>query len=107
MAGLQREINRAGYGWKPGQSGNPAGRPPGSAIEEARRRFAHRIPELFSKLFELVNSKNENVSLSATRELLDRLIGKPQQFIEAVTTKVDVGAMYLQALQHHDYYALL
>jgi hypothetical protein len=31
--------------------------------------------------------------------LLDRLIGKPQISIDAVTAKVDVGAMYLAALK--------
>jgi len=39
------------------------------------------------------------VRIAATRELLDRLIGKPQISIDAVTTKVDVGALYLEALR--------
>jgi hypothetical protein len=34
--------------------------------------------------------------LAAIREILDRLLGKPAVFVDAVHTKVDVGAMYLQ-----------
>jgi hypothetical protein len=39
------------------------------------------------------------VRLAAIRLALDHLIGKPQISIDAVTTKVDVGALYLEALK--------
>ena len=39
------------------------------------------------------------VQIAATKEILDRLIGKPQVTIDAVTTKVDVAALYLNAMK--------
>jgi hypothetical protein len=54
---------------------------------------------LFEKLFALTDSDNERTQISAISELLDRLIGKPQVTIDAVTTKVDVGALYLAAMK--------
>jgi hypothetical protein len=39
------------------------------------------------------------VQIAATKELLDRLIGKPQISIDAVTTKVDVAGLYLAAMK--------
>jgi hypothetical protein len=79
---------------------NPNGRPRGMAsIEAVREKYGHRIPELIENLFELTRTGSESTKLAANRELLDRIIGRPQQVIEAVTTKFDVGAMYLQALQ--------
>jgi hypothetical protein len=78
---------------------NPTGRPRGNGIEQLRQQYMHRLPEFFEVLIDLTKSKNENMKLRATAELLDRLIGKPQISIDAVTAKVDVGAMYLAALK--------
>jgi hypothetical protein len=39
------------------------------------------------------------VQIAATKEILDRLVGKPQVTIEATTTRVDVAAMYLAAMR--------
>ena len=50
-------------------------------------------------LIELTKSSNEATRLAAIREILDRLLGKPAVFVDAVHTKVDVGALYLQALK--------
>jgi hypothetical protein len=82
----------------PGHTPNPGGRPR-TAIEQIREKYGHRIPELIENLFELTRTGSESTKLAANRELLDRIIGKPQQVIEAITAKVDVGAMYLAALQ--------
>jgi hypothetical protein len=79
---------------------NPNGRPRGVAsIERIREKYGHRVFELIENLFELTRTGSEATKLAANRELLDRIVGKPQQTIEAVTAKVDVGAMYLAALQ--------
>ena len=79
---------------------NPHGRPRGLAsIEQIREKFGHRVPELIENLFILTKTGSETTKLAANRELLDRIIGKPMQTVEAVTTKFDVGAMYLAALQ--------
>ena len=83
----------------PGQQLPAPVRSGSNGIVEARRMFMHRMPELFDVLFQLVKSKHEMTRLAACRELLDRLIGKPQISIDAVTTKVDVGALYLEALK--------
>ena len=78
---------------------NPNGRPRGNGIEALREKYIGRLDEFFEVLIDLTKSKNENIRLRATAELLDRLIGRPQISIEATTARVDVGALYLQALQ--------
>jgi hypothetical protein len=79
---------------------NPHGRPRGLAsIEQIREKYGHRVFELIENLFELTQTGSESTKLAANRELLDGIVGRPQQVIEAVTAKFDVGAMYLQALQ--------
>jgi hypothetical protein len=50
-------------------------------------------------LIELSKSPNETTRLAAIREILDRLLGKPAVFVDSVTAKVDIGSLYLQALQ--------
>jgi hypothetical protein len=79
---------------------NPHGRPRGLAsIERIREKYGHRVEELIENLFELTKTGSETTKLAANRELLDRIVGKPQQVIEAVTARFDIGSMYLQALQ--------
>jgi hypothetical protein len=83
----------------PGFTANAGGRPR-SVIEELKSKYLNRLPELFENLFRLAAPNNPPmVQIAATKELLDRLIGKPQVTIEAVTTKVDVAALYLRAMQ--------
>jgi hypothetical protein len=82
----------------PGARLNPGGRPR-TAIEELRARLLPRLPEFMDGLIELTKSSNESTRLAAIREILDRLLGKPAVFVDAVHTKVDVGALYLQALK--------
>jgi hypothetical protein len=77
---------------------NPGGRPRGT-IEEFRARFNPRIPEIADVLLELMRSPNEATRLSAVREILDRLLGKPAVFVDATHTKVDIASLYLQALK--------
>jgi hypothetical protein len=84
----------------PGYTANPGGRPK-TAIDELRARYSPRLPEFFDRLVELAtnNSQPPMVQLAAIRLALDHLIGKPQISIDAVTTKVDIGAMYLAAMK--------
>jgi hypothetical protein len=44
--------------------------------------------------------------LAAYREFFDRLIGKPQVTIDTALAKLDVGAMYRQALQRANSHAV-
>jgi hypothetical protein len=83
----------------PGARLNPGGRPR-TAIEQLREKYMHRLPELMDGLFQLTTPNNPPmVQIAAIRELLDRLLGKPQVMIEATTTRVDVGALYLAAMK--------
>jgi hypothetical protein len=60
--------------WKPGQSGNPAGRPKiASEVKELAR--AH-CPKAMRRLIQLVDSEDERVAFMASKELLDRGWGR-------------------------------
>jgi hypothetical protein len=75
-------------------------RPRGLAtIEQIREKYGHRVLELIENLFELTRTGSESTKLAANRELLDRIVGRPQQVIEAVTAKFDIGQLYLNALR--------
>lgn len=77
-------MNAANRGrpFAPGQSGNPGGRPRvlGSLRELARARAAEAIQEL-ARL--AVHGKSETARIAAIKELLDRGLGKPTQFVAA------------------------
>jgi len=87
--------------WLPGISANPAGKVAGASpsVSQLREKYGHRIPELIENLFVLTKTGSEATKLAANRELLDRIVGKPVQTVEAVSARFDVGAMYLAALQ--------
>jgi hypothetical protein len=82
----------------PGYTANPGGRPK-TAIDELRARYLPRLPEYLEALDKLTRSKHEATQLAAIREILDRLLGKPAVFVDATHTKVDIAALYLQALK--------
>ena len=61
----------AGHGWKPGQSGNPAGRKPGtSEVQKLRAAIAGRVPDILNAL--LAQALEGDVA--AARLLLERTI---------------------------------
>lgn len=82
----------------PGSVLNPGGRPRG-AIEDLRERLQPHMPEFALALVELVRSPNEATRLAAIREAFDRLLGKPPVAVDSTVTKVDLGQLYLQAMQ--------
>jgi hypothetical protein len=82
----------------PGSVLNPGGRPR-TAIEELRARLLPRLPEFMDGLIELSKSPNESTRLAAIREILDRLLGKPAVFVDATHTNINIGELYLRALQ--------
>jgi hypothetical protein len=57
------------------------------------------MPEFAAALVELVRSPNEATRLAAIREAFDRLLGKAPIAVDSTVAKVDLGALYLQALQ--------
>jgi hypothetical protein len=83
----------------PGNTVGIAGARPRNIVTELKIRYENRIPELLEGLFLLTKSDSPHVRIAATRELLDRIIGKSTISIDAVHTKVDVGALYLEAMK--------
>lgn len=66
--------------WKPGQSGNPNGRPKLDAkVKELARTHAAKA---FQKIVELMDSPQPTVALAAAQEILNRAYGKAPQSLE-------------------------
>lgn len=88
MAVQSTASNTAGLrpAWKPGQSGNPGGRPKLPA--EVKLRLAEIGPEAVEKLATLKDSENPAVSLRACEVILDRWLGKAVQAFEDITPEV-------------------
>lgn len=62
--------------WKPGQSGNPGGRPKRSdAVKPLLDQYG---PEALRKLVALMESEDERIALMAAKEIADRAFGKPK-----------------------------
>ena len=72
-----------------------------SAVTELRARYSARLPAIFDELMEMAmdSSLPPAAQLGAIRLALDHLIGRPQISIDAVTTKFDFGAAYIEALR--------
>ena len=74
--------------WKPGQSGNPAGRPPTALLEAAR----NLTQEALDRIIELMRQDDDRaLALNAATELLNRGWGKPAQALALaaeITTNV-------------------
>ena len=65
--------------WKPGQSGNPAGKPPGSGeVQRLRAAIAEHLPGIVARLVE--QAKDGDVQ--AARLLLERVV-PPMKAVEA------------------------
>lgn len=81
-----RTANTAGLKpWKPGQSGNPNGRP--KMTPEARQALADLVPKAVRALGRVLESDEAPAAatISAAREVLDRNFGKPLQAFEDLT----------------------
>lgn len=66
--------------FKPGQSGNPGGRP---KFDGGVRELAQRnCPKAIQTLVKLMDSKDERVAMAASEAVLNRGLGKPAQSIE-------------------------
>ncbi len=71
-------------GWKPGQSGNPGGRPKGIAAK-AREHTDSALQVLVDGL----SDEDPRVKIAAAKEILDRGFGKPVSMTADVTRKLD------------------
>ena len=70
--------------FRPGQSGNPGGRPKGIAAKA--REHTDRAIEV---LAEALESQDERVRVTAAEKLLDRGYGKPVTMTADVTKRLD------------------
>lgn len=66
--------------FKPGQSGNPNGRP--KLDPRIREMFEAKGEEAFHVISKHMNSEDERVSLAAAEKLMDRAYGKPAQQLD-------------------------
>lgn len=81
--------------FKPGESGNPGGRPKESAeVKELARQHG---PEALNKLLELMRGEDSRVAKAAADSILDRAYGKPGQSMDLVA---DVTAT-VAAIERH------
>lgn len=71
--------------WKPGESGNPNGRP--KKHREVAAKAEENAVLAVETLVKLMKSGDERVALAAAQDILDRAVGKPKQ----VTTNVNVN----------------
>ena len=73
--------------FKPGQSGNPGGRP--AVVKEVQDLAREHTKEALSALVEILNDKAAPAAarVSAASAILDRGYGKPQQTIDANINK--------------------
>lgn len=60
--------------WKPGQSGNPRGRP--KIDPEVKALLAAKGPRAIERICELIESDDERIALMAAKEIADRAYGK-------------------------------
>lgn len=71
------------YQWQPGESGNPAGRPPHKKyLSEALTELLNNNPKEALEVITAILSKAKNGDVSAARELWDRHEGKVADKVE-------------------------
>ena len=72
----QQNPNVVGRPFRPGQSGNPGGRP--KSNEHVRNIARSNSVRAIKRLIELMESDDERVAFTASKEVLDRAFGKPK-----------------------------
>ena len=82
------EVKKKRGSWKPGQSGNPAGRKPGTGeVAQIRASIAARVPELLAKLMEQALEGD----VGAARLLLERAVAPLKGIEQAVELQLPDG----------------
>src|SRR4029077_19750658 len=96
-ASTQQALNRQPGSWRPGQSGNPGGRP--KKIVDLAAMAREHGPECIAKCVALMRkSPDERVQFSALKELLDRGYGGPAQSVSSDgASSADLTLLHLLA----------
>lgn len=79
--------------WKPGQSGNPGGRP--KEEKEVLALARERSKEAIERLVLIMQGPNDKLAMMAAQAILDRAFGKPRQQMELTG---EDGAPVLQGI---------
>lgn len=88
--------NKFGHRFQPGQSGNPAGRPPKDPMTLALKARIEAEPDLLERLVETGITKAMEGDFRYWKEIFDRLDGKvTQQIRTAGTDPIDWAALGL------------
>jgi hypothetical protein len=95
--------------WRPGQSGNPGGRPKVSA--EIRNLAREHGPKAIERLVALMHSQNESVAVRAAEALLDRGYGRPMQGMElreqeAPPEHTAIRVVFVEPPKRDDHYSV-
>jgi HAMP domain-containing protein len=84
------EAKKRRGSWKPGQSGNPAGRPPGvGEIGKLRAAIGERVPELLAAMM----TKALEGDVGAARLLLDRAIAPLKAAEQTQALSLPIGTL--------------
>jgi len=76
--------------WKPGQCGNPKGRPKMTEEDrEVKAILKAACPKVALKLVELLDCANPKVVLSTCEVILNRVYGKPRESVDMTVTQED------------------
>jgi hypothetical protein len=92
--------NKPSHLWKPGQSGNPAGRP--RAENDLRELIRPHTPALVRRLLRVARNERHRDHVKAIGMLLDRGHGLPVQAIVADVSLVDALAEIESRILEHD-----
>jgi hypothetical protein len=80
--------------WKAGESGNPAGRTPGSGqLQKLRDAIAEDVPEILASLVDAAKGGNIN----AARLILERVLPPLKAIEQAVALQLPVGTLTAKA----------
>jgi hypothetical protein len=87
------EAKKRRGSWKPGQSGNPAGRKPGTGeVAQIRAAIAGRVPELLAAMM----NKALEGDVGAARLLLERAVAPLKAAEQAETITLPDGSLTVQ-----------
>lgn len=96
-----RAAHLAEHCFKPGQSGNPNGRP--KVPNEVKRLAREASPRAMQKLIALIDNDDAKVALMAAKEVLDRAYGKvaPAEDDETGAKNVTINIVKLTDDRNH------